>query len=84
MQSADLSGYLLYPQPDSDKLTQTMYGQDQQAQAISVNVVSEHALTLYLNKQEIITLMTLGDHPQYLAVGFLLNQNIILIDRRER
>ena len=31
----------------------------------------ERALTLYLNAQEIVTMMTIGDFPDYLAVGYL-------------
>lgn len=53
----------------------------------SQNVVMERPLTIFLNKQEIITSMTVGDHPEWMAVGFLVNQgmlnkndNIISID----
>jgi FdhD protein len=37
----------------------------------------ERDLTIYLNNQEIVTLMTVGDHPEFLAVGYLLNQNML-------
>ena len=47
---------------------------------MEVDVVTERGLTVYLNKQEIVTLMTLGDHPEYLALGFLLNQNMLRPD----
>jgi FdhD protein len=40
----------------------------------------ERPLTLYLNGQEIVTMMTIGDHPNYLAVGYLLNQNMLRAD----
>jgi FdhD protein len=40
-------------------------------------VVYERPLTLFLNAQEIVTMMTIGDHPDHLAVGFLLNQNML-------
>jgi len=37
----------------------------------------ERPLTLFLNGREIVTMMTIGDHPDYLAVGYLLNQNML-------
>ena len=40
----------------------------------------ERALTIFLNSQEIVTAMTIGDYPEYLAVGYLLNQNMLLPD----
>jgi FdhD protein len=80
MKTADLSSYMLHPQLDNDALTRTLSGQNHEGQEISIEVVTERDLTLYLNKQEIVTLMTLGDHPQYLAVGFLLNQNMLKDD----
>ena len=38
------------------------------------------ALTLYLNAREIVTMMTIGDHPEELAIGYLLNQNMLKPD----
>jgi FdhD protein len=40
-------------------------------------VVEERPLTIYLNRQEIVTAMTIGDYPEYLAVGFLKNQGML-------
>jgi len=40
-------------------------------------IANEHPLTLYLNKREIVTLMTLGSYPELLAIGYLRNQGII-------
>jgi FdhD protein len=40
----------------------------------------ERALTLYLNSREIVTMMTIGDHPEELAIGYLLNQNMLKPD----
>ncbi len=80
MKVADLSSYLLHPLPDQDNLTRTLSGCDHQGRHVSVEVVTERGMTLYLNKQEIVTLMTLGDHPRYLAVGFLLNQKMLMAD----
>ncbi|MDP6165275.1 MAG: formate dehydrogenase accessory sulfurtransferase FdhD [Gammaproteobacteria bacterium] len=80
MKIADLSSYLLYPQPDAPGLTDSVVGRDQNNQPVKVDVVTERGLTVYLNRQEIVTLMTLGDHPEYLALGFLLNQNMLRPD----
>ena len=80
MKIADLSGYLLHPQPDTPGLTSGVEGRDEHNQPVTVDVVTERGLTVYLNRQEIVTLMTLGDHPEYLALGFLLNQNMLHTD----
>ena len=40
----------------------------------------ERALTIFLNAQEIVTAMTIGDYPEYLAIGYLLNQNMLRAD----
>ncbi len=50
------------------------------AGAIETAVVMERPLTLFLNGREIVTMMTIGDHPDYLAVGYLLNQNMLRPD----
>ena len=42
----------------------------------NISLIDEKILTIYLNKQEILTAMTICDYPEYLAVGFLFNQNI--------
>ena len=41
------------------------------------HIASEHALTLYLDKREILTLMTLGTHPELLVLGWLRNQRLV-------
>ena len=37
----------------------------------------ERPLTLFLNSREIVTMMTICDYPEYLAVGYLVNQNML-------
>jgi len=44
---------------------------------VDTRVVTERPLTLYLNRQEIVTMMTIGDHPDLLALGYLRNQNML-------
>lgn len=70
----------LAPDPDDPRLSQTVKGIDQTGAAVETAVVSERALTLFLNAQEIVTMMTIGDHPEMLAVGYLLNQNMLRSD----
>lgn len=75
-----MESYLLAPTPDHPKLTQPVGGIDQDGKPVETAVVYERPLTLFLNNQEIVTMMTIGDHPDYLAVGYLLNQNMLRHD----
>ncbi len=72
--------FLLRPDPDDPRLTQTVRGIDHEGREIETAVVYERPLTLFLNDQEIVTMMTIGDYPDYLAVGYLLNQNMLRSD----
>lgn len=69
--------FIVRPDPQDSRLTQRVSGVDQVGQPVETSVVVERPLTLYLNGQEIVTMMTIGDYPQYLAVGYLLNQNML-------
>jgi len=75
-----MDDYLLRPDPDDPRLTQAVSGLDQDGRRIETAVVYERPLTLFLNAQEIVTMMTIGDFPDYLAVGYLLNQNMLRPD----
>ena len=77
---AALESFLLRPDPGDPRLTETVQGVDQDGNAIETKVVVERPLTLFLNAQEIVTIMTIGDHPEYLAIGYLLNQNMLRPD----
>jgi len=76
----DTSGYLIAPDPTRPRLTRAVQGTDQNGQVIDLNVVEERPLTIFLNSQEIVTAMTIGDYPQYLALGFLRNQGMLKDD----
>jgi FdhD protein len=76
----DTSGYLIAPDPTRARLTRAVQGTDQNGQTIDLNVVEERPLTIFLNSQEIVTAMTIGDYPQYLALGFLRNQGMLKDD----
>jgi FdhD protein len=69
--------FLLMPNPGDSRLIARVRGIDQTGAAIETSVVAEKPLTLYLNAREIVTMMTIGDYPEYLALGYLLNQNMI-------
>ena len=70
----------ILPDPTDPKLTRKLIGFDQDGITQTLSVIEERPLTIFLNKQEIITSMTIGDHPEYLAIGFLLNQKMLLTD----
>ncbi len=69
--------FTVRPTPDDPRLTRTVGGIDHQGKPVETAVVMERPLTLFLNGREIVTMMTIGDHPDYLAVGYLLNQNML-------
>ena len=75
-----MSELLIRPDPDDPRLSQTVEGIDQTGARVETVVVTERAITLFLNAREIVTLMTIGDHPELLAVGYLLNQNMLRAD----
>lgn len=70
----------LLPDPRDRRLTRRVTGTDQTGQPTEIAVVEERPLTIYLNRQEIVTAMTIGDHPDYLALGFLRNQGMLRDD----
>lgn len=76
----DISGYLIAPDPGARRLSRAVIGTDQNGAAIDLNVVEERPLTIFLNAQEIVTAMTIGDYPAYLALGFLRNQGMLRAD----
>ena len=70
----------ILPNPKDPRLTRKVTGIDHLGMPTEISVVEERPLTIYLNSQEIVTAMTIGDYPEYLAVGFLRNQGMLLID----
>ena len=70
----------LLPDPSNPRLTRRIAGTDHSGAATEISVVEERPLTIYLNRQEIVTAMTIGDHPEYLALGFLRNQGMLRPD----
>jgi FdhD protein len=70
--------YLIRPDPLDPRLTERVRGVDQTGAPVETSVTVERALTIFLNSQEIVTAMTINDHPEYLALGYLLNQNMLM------
>lgn len=75
-----LAEYLIAPDPGRAGLTRPVQGRDEHGTPVDLSVVEERPLTIYLNRQEIVTAMTIGDYPEYLALGFLRNQGMLLPD----
>lgn len=73
----NIEDYIIAPNPGASRLTRSVVGTDQTGAPTQMNVVEERPLTIYLNAQEIVTAMTIGDYPEYLALGFLRNQGML-------
>ncbi|MFM9972153.1 MAG: formate dehydrogenase accessory sulfurtransferase FdhD, partial [Burkholderiales bacterium] len=58
-------------------LTYEVEAINERGEAISSPIAGEAPLTLYIDKREIVTLMTLGQHPEALAIGYLRNQRLV-------
>ena len=69
--------YLIAPDPSAPRLTRKVVGVDETGRSSEIAVVEERPLTIFLNGQEIVTAMTIGDYPEYLALGFLRNQGML-------
>lgn len=72
--------YVIKPDPGNTRLSRAVEGTDQFGSVQTVSVVEERPLTIFLNAQEIVTAMTIGDYPELLAVGYLRNQGMLLAD----
>jgi len=73
-------GLVIRPAPADPRLTQKVVGVNEAGERVETSVTVERGLTLYLNAQEIVTMMTINDYPEYLALGYLLNQNMLKPD----
>jgi FdhD protein len=72
--------FIIPPTPGDPRLSTEVAGIDHTGARVSTAVVTERPLTVFLNAREIVTLMTIGDHPELLAVGYLLNQGMLRPD----
>ncbi len=76
----EIDDYLIAPDPGAARLTRPVTGTNHTGAEVSTRVVEERPLTIFLNGQEIVTAMTIGDYPDYLALGFLRNQGMLRAD----
>ena len=67
----------LTPEENIPKLVSKVRVFNEENKVKYINLIDEKILTIYLNSQEVLTALTVCDYPEYLAVGFLFNQNII-------
>jgi FdhD protein len=58
-------------------VTTTVDAINEHGETVATAIAGEHPLTLYLDKRELVTLMTLGDAPEHLALGWIRNQRIL-------
>ena len=58
-------------------LTQAIAVVNEFGETKALDIPAERALTVYLDKRELVTLMTLGAQPEWLVLGYLLNQRLI-------
>jgi FdhD protein len=58
-------------------LTESIDAVDEHGHPRSIHIPAERDLTVYVDKRELVTLMTLGAHPEWLTLGYLLNQRLV-------
>jgi FdhD protein len=58
-------------------LTREVSVVDESGQSRAIRIPAERDLTVYVDKRELVTLMTLGAHPEWLVLGYLLNQRLV-------
>ncbi len=80
MPDKKLEEFTIRPEPEDPRLSVAVSGIDHEGNSVDTAVVVERPLTLFLNAREIVTMMTIGDRPDLLAVGYLLNQNMLRPD----
>jgi len=76
----EIPEFLVRPDPTDPRLVSRVEGIDQSGRPVTASVTVERPLTIFLNSQEIVTVMTICDYPEYLAVGYLVNQNMLAPD----
>jgi len=79
-QRASISGAAQQPLQMTDAARTATYvvvAQNERGENVETAIAGEHPLTIYLDKREIVTLMTLGQAPEALAIGYLRNQRLV-------
>ena len=73
----DVPGVLPFLSQAQAPLTCEVTAVNESGDYISVAIPAERALTVYVDKRELVTLMTLGAHPELLVLGYLRNQRLV-------
>jgi FdhD protein len=58
-------------------LTRSVEVVNEHGERETISIPAERALTVYVDKRELVTLMTLGAHPEWLVLGYLRNQRLV-------
>ena len=58
-------------------LTQEVLAVNEWGEVTTLSIPAERSLTVYVDKRELVTLMTLGAHPEWLVLGYLRNQRLV-------
>ena len=73
----NLNEWYLVPDLTKQGMSSEIQGVNHKGETETISVITERPITLFLNDMELITNMSIGDYPEYLAVGYLFNQHII-------
>jgi FdhD protein len=74
---AERSALLPHLTAASAPLTHAVEVVNELGERLTIQIPAERDLTVYVDKRELVTLMTLGAHPEWLVLGYLLNQRLI-------
>lgn len=72
-----MTDFLIKPSVNNRSLFKLKKSINEKGEITKIPIIEEKPLTLYLNNQEIVTIMTIGDYPKYLAIGYLFNQGML-------
>ena len=81
---AVVSGHASPPHPGARAPDPRDRAVNEHGEPQSIAIPAERALTVYVDKRELVTLMTLGAHPEWLVLGYLRNQRLVASRRRDR
>ena len=72
-----MTEFLIKPSIDNRSLFKYKRAINEKGEKIDIPIIEEKPITLFLNNQEIVTMMTIGDYPEYLSIGYLYNQGML-------
>jgi len=72
-----MTDFLIRPSVNDKSLFKYKNSINEKGEIVELPIIEEKPLTLYLNNQEIVTMMTIGDYPEFLSIGYLFNQGML-------